>query len=212
MSTCRGHADLTPGCTECALAEARAEVERLNGVLHKQATAFFEANAAIAKLDKEADEYGRALEDARALLADSPTAAARQVSAALRERDEARRHLGNLLARIHRDGGHYEAKHGTEKAVKDADYIVAQLYTDADTAKGLLNRFSRGEDNTAILESHVVLLKYHKDMASRLREALTQVVVDINDPHPRMGTLEGFRGAMENTEKMVRRVLDGGEV
>lgn len=28
--------------------------------------------------------------------------------------------LSNLLAVIHRDGGHYEEKHGTEQAVKDA--------------------------------------------------------------------------------------------
>lgn len=36
--------------------------------------------------------------------------------------------LSNLLARIHRDGGQYEAKHGRAKAVKDADEIVAALY------------------------------------------------------------------------------------
>lgn len=29
--------------------------------------------------------------------------------------------LGNLLARIHRDGGHYQAEHGTEKACIDAE-------------------------------------------------------------------------------------------
>ncbi len=28
--------------------------------------------------------------------------------------------LSELLAIIHRDGGHYEAQHGTEKAVQDA--------------------------------------------------------------------------------------------
>lgn len=36
--------------------------------------------------------------------------------------------LSNLLARIHRDGGHYEAEHGTRKACVDADDIVAHLY------------------------------------------------------------------------------------
>lgn len=49
--------------------------------------------------------------------------------------DEAKRHLSNLLARIHRDGGHYEEEHGTEKAVKDADFIVAHLYTDVEYYK-----------------------------------------------------------------------------
>lgn len=41
------------------------------------------------------------------------------------------RHLMNLLARIHRDGGHYVAEHGLEKAVADADAIVARLNAEA---------------------------------------------------------------------------------
>ena len=32
--------------------------------------------------------------------------------------------LGNLLAVIHRDGGHYESEHGTEKACADAELAV----------------------------------------------------------------------------------------
>lgn len=48
------------------------------------------------------------------------------------QRDAARHHTSNLLARIHRDGGHYESEHGTSKAVEDADGIVASLYTDRD--------------------------------------------------------------------------------
>lgn len=59
------------------------------------------------------------------------------------ERDEARislgeaeHHLSNLLARIHRDGGHYEADHGAVKAAEDADKIVANLYAaEADKAR-----------------------------------------------------------------------------
>ena len=35
--------------------------------------------------------------------------------------------MSNLLARIHRDGGHYESEHGQIKAVDDADLIVAKL-------------------------------------------------------------------------------------
>lgn len=34
--------------------------------------------------------------------------------------------LGDLLARIHGDGGHYAAEHGIEKAVADADRILAE--------------------------------------------------------------------------------------
>lgn len=35
--------------------------------------------------------------------------------------------LLNLLARIHRDGGHYTMKHGLEKSVEDAHKVVANL-------------------------------------------------------------------------------------
>lgn len=36
-------------------------------------------------------------------------------------------HCMNLLARIHRDGGHYVEEHGVAKAVADADLVVAKL-------------------------------------------------------------------------------------
>lgn len=66
-----------------------------------------------------------------------------RAEAAEAERDEARislgeaeHHLSNLLARIHRDGGHYEADHGAVKAAEDADKIVANLYAaEADKAR-----------------------------------------------------------------------------
>jgi hypothetical protein len=45
-----------------------------------------------------------------------------------RERDEANNRLRSLLARIHRDGGHYTSTHGVEKAVEDADMIVANYH------------------------------------------------------------------------------------
>lgn len=52
-----------------------------------------------------------------------------------RERDEAlvsERNLGNLLARIHRDGGHYQETRGTLKACVDADLVVSELLAKAD--------------------------------------------------------------------------------
>jgi hypothetical protein len=36
--------------------------------------------------------------------------------------------LYNILAVIHRDGGHYTAKHGLEKSVKDAQEIVIKAF------------------------------------------------------------------------------------
>lgn len=55
-----------------------------------------------------------------------------------RERDTARRHTGNLLARIHRDGGHYEGEHGTSKAVEDADLIISEMLVRAEAAEARL--------------------------------------------------------------------------
>lgn len=45
--------------------------------------------------------------------------------------------VSNLLARIHRDGGHYESEHGRSKAINTADLIVAKLNAmdDAQQAK-----------------------------------------------------------------------------
>ena len=48
---------------------------------------------------------------------------------AVRQRDEANQHLLNLLAIIHRDGGHYTTKHGVEESVKEAHQAWAELIT-----------------------------------------------------------------------------------
>lgn len=41
---------------------------------------------------------------------------------------EERSMLGNLLARIHGDGGQYQAEHGTKKAVEDAEMLVVDYH------------------------------------------------------------------------------------
>ena len=37
--------------------------------------------------------------------------------------------LSHLLARIHRDGGHYQQKHGTLKAIQDGVERVIEMLT-----------------------------------------------------------------------------------
>ncbi len=54
------------------------------------------------------------------------------------EVERLRHHLSNLLARIHRDGGHYEQAVGTDRAVQDADTRVAQLNADSDEVVKLI--------------------------------------------------------------------------
>ena len=41
---------------------------------------------------------------------------------------ELEQQLQNIAARIHRDGGHHEDEHGLDKAIEDADIIVANTY------------------------------------------------------------------------------------
>lgn len=55
---------------------------------------------------------------------------------------------------------------------------------------------------------------YHLQMIASItqsaliyHEALQQVLVDINDPHPRNSTIEGFRDSLKSTEKYINGVL-----
>jgi hypothetical protein len=47
---------------------------------------------------------------------------------------------GNLLARIHRDGGHHADAIGWERAADEADMIVARLFVDRDEARAEVDR------------------------------------------------------------------------
>lgn len=51
---------------------------------------------------------------------------------AVHTRDEVHHELAELLARIHRDGGHYVDQHGFAKAVEDAHELVVQAHVVAD--------------------------------------------------------------------------------
>lgn len=55
-----------------------------------------------------------------------PTVAKNAAEAAVLEAQPTDQRLINLLCRIHRDGGHYIAEHGLDKAVEDADIRVAE--------------------------------------------------------------------------------------
>ena len=86
--------------------------------------------------------------------------------------------LGNLLAVIHRDGGHYESEHGTEKACADAETAVHVLrgslegYVEA-------NRHMKGELDDA-LEDARKYAEAQREIA-RLREALLGASCQVTD-------------------------------
>lgn len=70
-----------------------------------------------------------------------PMSLAEGIRAAIAMRQSAdSRHLANLLARIHRDGGHRQAEVGTEIAVDEADVLVANLNAEAAMHQSVSNR------------------------------------------------------------------------
>lgn len=54
------------------------------------------------------------------------------------ERERERQALGNLLAVIHRDGGHYQAEHGSKKAAEDAETLVCWLRDNVERLERLM--------------------------------------------------------------------------
>lgn len=62
------------------------------------------------------------------------------VRAMARERDEARRDLGAILAVIHRDGGHHTGEHGLSQSVADAHATWAVVVRERDEARAEVER------------------------------------------------------------------------
>ena len=80
-------------------------------------------------------DYGGSL-DSHGLAVAMSAPSASIADTALKEagEKEVTKAVGNLLARIHRDGGHYQAEHGTLKALEDAEREVVHMLSIADTA------------------------------------------------------------------------------
>lgn len=101
------------------LADSR-EVERLTTML---ADCYRESGA-----DPDGNEDWRLAESAVRAVKETRADAEREADELEAERHTVRKQLGDLLAVIHRDGGHYQDAHGTEKAVEDAMRVVSALH------------------------------------------------------------------------------------
>jgi hypothetical protein len=79
----------------------------------------------------------------------------------VRERDEARRDLGEILAVIHRDGGHYTGEHGISKSVADAHATWAAVVREREEAQAELAflRKEYGEAESGALTRDALELK-----------------------------------------------------
>ena len=95
--------------------------------------------------------------------------------------------LGNLLAVIHRDGGHYESEHGTEEACADAETAVHVLrgslegYVEA-------NRYMKGELDDA-LEDARKYCEAKREIARRVEAAYREAVDTLNPCFATAGAL-----------------------
>lgn len=69
-----------------------------------------------------------------------------------------RDHLRNLLARIHRDGGHYVTAHGIDKATLDADLLVVNTYNKNERLRNVLLEIRHTLDKTEAARIPVDLL------------------------------------------------------
>lgn len=88
--------------------------------------------------------------------------------AAASARAEATEHmLRNILARIHRDGGHYADEHGLEKASKDADQVFCDLLQRAEAAERL-NEILREDRAQALKNCAEAWAKENEDLQAEL--------------------------------------------
>lgn len=93
-----------------------SSVERFGSSLH-------DVGSIGMTLDIVAHEARATIGDLTSKLAEAQA----QLTAALATVEKCQHDMSCLLARIHGDGGHYESKHGTEKAIWDAHQLVANL-------------------------------------------------------------------------------------
>jgi hypothetical protein len=103
-------------------------------------------------------------EAVRAALANSDACWRMEQEVIVRQRDEARRDLGEILAIIHRDGGHYTGEHGISKSVADAHATWAAMVRERDEARA---DFDSLEDDAA-----KVVLAYRNGDKIELDEAV----------------------------------------
>lgn len=102
-----------------------------------------------------------------------------------RDRDEARRALGEILAVIHRDGGHHTGEHGITQSVADAHATWAAMVQERDGARDDAERIRRkaiaaqSERDHALVEFMLLQTRFRE--VERERDALAQELARSNE-------------------------------
>ena len=141
--------------------EARAEVARLTKERDAARKSFEEAIESLEESEHEmhlriragydktiADSWRAKVAEVEAERDHERTVANEQLARAhdaVRERDEARRDLGAILAVIHRDGGHHTGEHGLSQSVADAHATWASVVRERDEARAEVERLRNAD-------------------------------------------------------------------
>jgi len=105
-----------------------------------------------------------------------------------RERDEARRDLGEILAVIHRDGGHRTGERGLSQSVADAHATWAAVVREREEAQAelafLRKEYGEAESSTLTrdaLELKLQVMEQQRDEERKHHDALRAVWVAASD-------------------------------
>lgn len=127
------------------------------------------------------DVVARASDDAKALRGVAFAVGLRDDGSDPAEEVERYRTIaGNLLARIHRDGGHHANAIGWERAADEADVIVVRLYVERDEARAEVER-----------------------LRSELAETERRLDAEISAMDARDGAYHALNGARDGSDELV---------
>ncbi len=89
--------------------------------------------------------------------------------------EKAEAHLGNLLAMLHRDGGHYQGEHGTDNAVGEATMVWSELILRAEKAEARIAELEGGAAVALSMELDAKCRRLEADLAAA-RTCITAMV------------------------------------
>jgi hypothetical protein len=95
--------------------------------------------------------------------------------------EKAERERDNLLARIHRDGGDYINVHGLDKALKDADAIVARLYAERDELREEIETWQSFFASCRTKECEALIIVLHHIRKNKITNGIAKQIRDIED-------------------------------
>lgn len=127
------------------------------------------------------------------------------------ETESLRHRLNELLCVIHRDGGHYIAEHGEEKALADAHTVALTALHEAEQFKARCAELEgRARAFRSAAEDAIVAL----DRTKRQSDAIAGLYVLLDPPSDRIESCRPFSFAEETVCEMVERLrsraLTGG--